>query len=408
MRRTEVIVGIALVAAGCILNEWLLVTCFSPGGYMLPFRRSLIRFFDLVCIGAGLFLLCSHVRLRISGKAVVLASLMGVVTLVGLEVGLRGFFAAKNRWVRQKNDFSTSLGWKTTENYHFKGHVPGYGIINYSTTNDGFRVFGDIRTSKIRILVLGDSSTQAFQVSDGDAYYDVLRKKRDDIEIFAYGAGGYGSLQEYLILDAFYDRIRPDLILWQFDGNDLVNNSFELESRSRDNNHMTRPYLIKGQVEMRYPVQTGNWITRFVQSSYVMRFLQVSGQALARESLARQAESLLREGNPFLDEAMAVTAEIMRRVKTRAGKTPVVAFCIGGQQLQSPFYERVCRESGIHFVPGVTEAVMETQVRGVVVNGVEKGRQVDSHFNAVGHAAMGQKLLEYLEVNGLLSRPVEP
>lgn len=408
MRRTEVIAGIALVAAGCVLNEWLLVKYFSPGGFMLPFRRSLIRFFDLVSIGAGLFLLLSRVRLRISGKAVVLVCMMGAVTLVALEVGLRGFFAVKNRWVRQKNDFSTSLGWKTTENYHFKGRSPGYGIIDYSTTNDGFRAFGDVHTPKIRILVLGDSSTQAFQVSDGDTYYDFLRKKRDDVEIFAYGAGGYGSLQEYLILDAFYDRIQPDLILWQFDGNDLINNSFELESRSPDNNHMTRPYLIGGQVEMRYPVQTGNWITRWAQSSYVMRFLQVSGQALARESLSRQAESLLQKDNSFLTEAMAITAEIMRRVKTRAGKTPIVAFCVGGQQLQGPFYERMCRESGIHFVPGVTEAVMETQARGVVVSGVEKGRQVDSHFNAVGHAIMGQKLLEYLDNSGLLARHAEP
>jgi hypothetical protein len=403
-RQTETVIGLLLLLAGCILNEWLLVRYFSPGGFVLPYKRCLIRLFDLTSIAGGLFLLLSRGRIRIHGKTIALVVLMGVVTFAALEVGLRGFFAIRNRLVLQKNDFSSQLGWKTTANYHFKGTVPGYGTVDYSTTNDGFRVFGDVNTSKIKILVLGDSSTQAFQVSDGNAYYDILRKGRDDIEIFAYGSGGYGSLQEFLMLDAFYDKIRPDIILWQFDGNDLVNNSFDLESKSHDNNLMTRPYLINGKIEWRYPVQSGHWATRLAQSSYVLRLLQVSGRASAQKFLVHQTELLLREDNPFFVEAVEVTAEIMRRVKVRADKTPIVAFCIRGQGLQASIYERICRELNMHFVPGVTEAVLKEETRGIAVSGMKDGQEVDSHFNSLGHEIMGRVLFEYLESNGLFSR----
>ena len=49
------------------------------------------------------------------------------------------------------------------------------------------------------------------------------------MEVFAYGAGGYGTLQEYLILDEVVDHIRPTMLLWQFCSNDFINNDHALE-----------------------------------------------------------------------------------------------------------------------------------------------------------------------------------
>ena len=44
-------------------------------------------------------------------------------------------------------------------------------------------------------------------------YHALLRKKLG-LEVFAYGAGGYGTLQEYLILDEVVDHIGPTMLLW--------------------------------------------------------------------------------------------------------------------------------------------------------------------------------------------------
>src|SRR5437867_3136868 len=95
----------------------------------------------------------------------------------------------------------------------------------------GFRRFGDPSSSRPKLLVVGDSFTHALEVSDDKTYYALLGD-RLGAEVFAYGAGGYGTLQESLVLDEYVDIIKPDAILWQFCSNDFVNNDLELESMS--------------------------------------------------------------------------------------------------------------------------------------------------------------------------------
>src|SRR5688500_5741406 len=45
----------------------------------------------------------------------------------------------------------------------------------------------------------------------------------------ATGAGGYGTLPEYLVLDQTIDEIQPTMILWQFCTNDFISNDHDLE-----------------------------------------------------------------------------------------------------------------------------------------------------------------------------------
>jgi hypothetical protein len=102
---------------------------------------------------------------------------------------------------------------------------------------------GDVASDKPRVFVIGDSFTQAPEdASDGKTYYSDLKKL--GLEVFAYGGSGYGSLQEFMILDRYYNVVKPDLIVWQYSTNDVVNNSPELETASRvNNNGMVRPYF---------------------------------------------------------------------------------------------------------------------------------------------------------------------
>jgi len=47
-----------------------------------------------------------------------------------------------------------------------------------------------------------------------------------------------------MVLDQYVDFIDPAIILWQYSGNDIINNSYELERSSYiNNNGMRRPYL---------------------------------------------------------------------------------------------------------------------------------------------------------------------
>ena len=48
----------------------------------------------------------------------------------------------------------------------------------------------------------------------------------DSFQVFSYGCGGYGSLQEYMILDKYFDIIDPDIIIIQTSSNDISDNYF--------------------------------------------------------------------------------------------------------------------------------------------------------------------------------------
>jgi len=150
------------------------------------------------------------------------------------------------------------LGWMPAPNYVFTGEKVDAGGKKYSvkitTTKDGFRIFGNTQEqNKAKVLFLGDSFTNAVDVSDSKTYYGIL-KDTLPVEVFAFGGGGYGTLQEYMILEKYVDEIRPDILVLQFCSNDFINNDYELELRSRRNNNgMRRPYLTENGVTYRLP-----------------------------------------------------------------------------------------------------------------------------------------------------------
>ncbi|MBN1269170.1 MAG: SGNH/GDSL hydrolase family protein [Kiritimatiellae bacterium] len=398
------LLGWVLIFLGVLFNEWVLTRLLSPDGVVMPLKRSLIWAFDLVCVGLGSVLVTSRRRSGHFGKAIVLTVFVALFSLFLLESGLRLYFAFRARMFSGGRVTADLLGWQTNPSFQSAGEVPGYGFVRYSTTNHGFRAIGDVSAGHRKILVLGDSTTEALQVSDGLAYYDYLERHCSDVEIFAYGTGGYGSLQEYLILNAHWDWIRPDLVLWQFDGNDIMNNSLALESASESSVRMIRPYLAKGRIELRYPSRCRSSVLRALESSCLVRLLGVMPNLMEREHQAHgEIDGLSGRGAEFA-EACSTTREIMELVRERLAATPLVAFCIyeGKDRELGRVYEKICASLGFHYVAGVDAAIEDAKHAGLVVTGVEDGRQIDTHLNARGHALVGRILADYLMEAGLM------
>ncbi len=133
---------------------------------------------------------------------------------------------------RLPNMLDPRLGWRSTPNFRYQGtglESDGSTYFLTVTKNSlGFRAFGDLSSSKPKILVIGDSYTEALEVSDDQTYYTLIGRILG-CEVFAIGSGGYGSLQEYMLLDQFKDLTIPNLILWQFCFNDFMNNCYRLD-----------------------------------------------------------------------------------------------------------------------------------------------------------------------------------
>lgn len=97
-------------------------------------------------------------------------------------------------------------------------------------------------TGTFRIAILGDSFSEAFQVSQDKTFWAVLERElqampeyRDQtVEVINFGVSGFGTIQEWQMLEHYARDYSPDLVLLAFlPGNDVRNNSRQLESDHR-------------------------------------------------------------------------------------------------------------------------------------------------------------------------------
>jgi len=313
-----------------------------------------------------------------------------------LEGTLRFIYPTKNTIFHERRDYDKKYGWRTVANVSRKRSYEGLSHeTNYSTVKYGFRKFGNPETVNTKIFVIGDSQTLAKRISDGDTYYDVVKEKTG-AEIFAYGGRGYGTLQEYMILDDYVDEIKPDIILWQFSNNDFINNSFELESSSwKNNNHRTRPYYRNGQIEYKFP--HSSWLYRnILRHSYLIKLFYKKIVIRLAKNRGRIPLDDLSLQNPDFKKSIETTSKILRLVKKRAKETPIVAFKLHGRFKNRDIDKAlvdILRELNIFYIHGLVDSLKEeAKKRNINYD----DRPHDNHLNRNGNLIVGQIISEYL------------
>lgn len=106
-----------------------------------------------------------------------------------------------------------------------------------------------------RIAVLGDSFSEAFQVAQENTFWCILERELQSmpeftsqtVEVINFGVSGFGTIQEWQMLEHYVGDYSPDLVLLAFlPGNDVRNNSRQLETDQR------RPFakLIDGKLQL--------------------------------------------------------------------------------------------------------------------------------------------------------------
>ena len=294
----------------------------------------------------------------------------------------------------QIRNVSAELGWETSANARLEYVHPAFGSISYSTVRDGFRRYGNLHTGKTRILILGDSFTEAAQVSDGEGYFDYLDDTVRDVEIFAHGTGGYGSLQEYMMLTRHIDVIRPDVIVWQFSANDLINNDNDLETRNALSSRMVRPYYEDGRIEYRFG--GANFLSQY---SRLVKFVSVRVAMLRGDGSRTTNLDGERKNHPqSLERSVRTTGAIMQLVRQRAGEIPIVGFSTEVEPFADSVYKSLARSARWIYIEGVADSIAAASARGMVVDGLPR----DGHWNRNGHAVAGRVIERYLMLNGLL------
>jgi hypothetical protein len=187
---------------------------------------------------------------------VVLAMASLCLSLIIAELVLRSVIPLDSRKPLEFRIPDPVLGWALQPNTTYQYATPE-GIVSVTYSSEGWRDLEhhlEKPDGVFRILVLGDSFMEANSVKLEESFHrqveELARAAGKKVEVINMGVAGYGTLQEYLVFEHIGHLYNPDLVLVGFyDGNDLINNSFELASILTEEGQVTnaRPFLDMNQ-----------------------------------------------------------------------------------------------------------------------------------------------------------------
>ena len=108
-------------------------------------------------------------------------------------------------------------------------HTDPDGSWKFVTNSQGFRSNEDFHLEKppgaFRVMALGDSTTEGFEVRQNYTYPAVLERylKKNGIqaEVFNTGVSGFGTAEELIYLENEGIKYKPDAVVLGFFGNDF-------------------------------------------------------------------------------------------------------------------------------------------------------------------------------------------
>lgn len=261
---------------------------------------------------------------------------------------------------------------------------------------DGFRLASDIATTKPRVFVLGDSYTQSDDIDDSKFYPALLAARIPDAAFWAFGCSGYGTFQQWMILQKHAATIKPDVLLLQMSSNDVVNNLLELED--------AMPFLATPGPRP-YLMDDGSTKFHFAsREKGLRRYSKAWGSLLDRyDKIVHKSErwtpgQVRQYGtgrNPanfdeLLEKATAKTAELLKRMQSTIGPdAKLIAFYDEDVPPLSDALKRACKLANVELIDTIGPAMMAEEGR----QGKFVYRTIDKwHWNDAGHAVVADLL----------------
>ena len=298
----------------------------------------------------------------------------------------------------EKDDY---LGWKMTPGYTYTGEMKDVNNQPYQISihydQNGFKAFGDTASTRPKVLFLGDSFTASIEASNENTFYNILADSLG-FEVFAYGHAGYSTLQEYMVLDKWVDKIKPDLVVWETCSNDFIDNYAQLEIACGYKVGLRRPYLDRdGSIFYRRPLSFWQrleepiWFFRWIDE----RLDGVKKNATKQEK--RVGEYYIATDNrkykPY-DEAVRRTERIVAMIRKRLPKnTKLVAFSADTYEPQMGEMKRIFEANDAEFYEDPAQLLEKTMFEQKLPL-----KAVDNcHWSEPGQAVIAQGLLPHLK-----------
>jgi hypothetical protein len=297
------------------------------------------------------------------------------VLLLGLALGLaaseallraRGF----RPWTNKSKDAheptmhepDAVLGWRNKQGkysvppYHPSGQPIEVTFLDHGRRRTGA---GGAADSRPQLVLVGDSFTAGWAISDDETYAWKLQQAFPFLEVLNYGTGGYGTYQSLLMLERELPYLaRPAFVLYGFVENAEYRNAapgswLGLLSRFSHRGHIDVPFAT---------VEADNRLVRHPPERYLaLPFRESSALVAFIEKIYMDRKTRGR-----MSQKTAVTQRIlleMNKVATQHGATFVVVF-LSVRRSTKEHYTAFLRESNIQDLDCGYDITDEMQVPG--------------------------------------------
>jgi len=259
-------------------------------------------------------------------------------------------------------------------------------------------------SNSTRVVVLGDSFTEAVQVSEGDSFSGRLQVLRPELQVLNAGVGGYSNVQEYVYLGLYGELLDPDIVLVAVYDNDLVDNCLSYYP-----SFGPRPYAVASTsgIEIVEELRTddfGRFVLRLPfwnqlnQHSYFYSFLnsRVYQQFRAEEMRALNQAELRRIEACGQFEVMAGVLNLLDRrtrglgAALRAVYIPSARDASAGLSEASDRFMAICAREGFRCLSLLEE------LHAAINGGTQVYFERDIHWTAAGHAVAAVAIADFL------------
>ncbi len=183
-----------------------------------------------------------------------------VACFIMAEIGIRIYHLTsdRQRFIWLPDEF---LAYVHSANNTFKHHYTEEEKVTVEHKTNAFGFLGENITAEkdkgtFRILILGDSFTEALQVPSEENFCGRLQrllndhpdKKHKKIEVINAGVSGYSPLNYYLTFQRELTKFKPDLVLVQLFANDVFEDNTARAKSLLDEHELplkTHRYFVK-------------------------------------------------------------------------------------------------------------------------------------------------------------------
>ncbi len=389
------------------------------------------------------------VGLALSLSAVVVLMLSLEVCLWALQINAKSIIRLMPN---QGNTFVPNAYYRQTKEGFSEGYINSHGFRDQARAYEkGSQTF--------RILVLGDSFVDAFQVGLADTFVALLEEGLNaqttsvQFEVLNLGQSGFGTADAYMRYLNFGATYDPDLVLLAFfPGNDFRNNSKFLERQD------VRFYFVRddhGNLVLDRSVwqayeQGLTWPRRLYQglrrTSYAVSFLAERLDLLRQQMQATTPNAGRDGGTPGLDvhsdlniylaplsppwqQAVDLTRsgiDQLRRAVEQRGAAFVLVTLSSAEQVHPHVGRRLRETHGLPFDYAQPDRILSTfarengvtllqlmpalrehhRVTGAYVHGF--GDSQMGHWNETGHRLAANEILAFLRDRELVPLDTVP